>query len=204
MSKPIRRIALINFGGLGDGILFLPTVQAVLTLCPRAHVTLITEPRCSGLHDILPHGVSLLTLPVQQLPRIKLFFALLKMLRAGQYDAVLSSGSSPAISILLWLSGIPRRVGFHTGRFSRNLLSYPARLDPEQYAAQMHMELARGFARLIGSVEQLFDVPVVPQATLVSNDPHPSLANATGPIIAIHPGVSLASIQKNILKAWPS
>ena len=34
MSKPIRRIALINFGGLGDGILFLPTLQAVQALCP--------------------------------------------------------------------------------------------------------------------------------------------------------------------------
>jgi ADP-heptose:LPS heptosyltransferase len=207
MAKPIRRIALINFGGLGDGILFLPTIQAVSALCPRAHVTLITETRCQGLHDILPPGVSLTALPVQSMSRPKLFWALLKTLRNGQFDAVLSSGSSPMISILLALSGIPRRVGFHTGRFSRWLLSYPARLDTDQYAAQMHMELARGFARMLGNIEgdasRIFEAPVVPQATLVSSESHPSIASVTGTVIAIHPGVSLASVQKNILKAWP-
>ena len=44
-----KRILFINFGGLGDEILFLPTIQSVKKECPNSHITLALEERSKGI-----------------------------------------------------------------------------------------------------------------------------------------------------------
>ena len=201
----IKRIALINFGGLGDAILFLPVVEATLKLCPEAKISFITENRASGIADLLPSGlVEVQTLNIQGKKRHQLFFELFQFLIKGHYDAVLSSGSSPWISILLSITGIPVKVGFDRGRLSQRLLTEAAPLNQNQYAAKMHFELARAFAKVLNRPNALEDLPAYPKSLnpkVFIDEALPDL-DAGKKWVALHPGVSKASIQKNILKGW--
>ena len=43
-----KRILFINFGGLGDEILFLPTIQSVKKEFPNSRITLALEERSKG------------------------------------------------------------------------------------------------------------------------------------------------------------
>ena len=47
-NKP-KKILFINFGGLGDEILFLPTVISVKKEFPDSHIVLALEPRSKGI-----------------------------------------------------------------------------------------------------------------------------------------------------------
>ena len=44
-----KRILFINFGGLGDEILFLPTIQSVKKEFPNSQITLALEERSKGI-----------------------------------------------------------------------------------------------------------------------------------------------------------
>lgn len=66
---------------------------------------------------------------------------LITMLRAGDYDMVVSSGSSPMVSALLFLSGIPRRIGYNSNRLAPYLLTDPMPLNRGQYAGKMYHDL---------------------------------------------------------------
>ena len=45
----VKRILFINFGGLGDEILFLPTIQSVKKEFPNSQITLALEERSKGI-----------------------------------------------------------------------------------------------------------------------------------------------------------
>ena len=47
-----KRILFINFGGLGDEILFLPTIQSVKKEFPDSHITLALEERSKGISQL--------------------------------------------------------------------------------------------------------------------------------------------------------
>ena len=47
-----KRILFINFGGLGDEILFLPTIQSVKKEYPNSEITLALEKRSKGITEL--------------------------------------------------------------------------------------------------------------------------------------------------------
>jgi ADP-heptose:LPS heptosyltransferase len=81
---------------------------------------------------------------------------LITMLRAGDYDMVVSSGSSPMVSGLLFLSGIPRRIGYNSNRLAPYLLTDPMPLNRSQYAGKMYHDL---ILKLSGASAALPAVP---------------------------------------------
>jgi ADP-heptose:LPS heptosyltransferase len=204
----MKQIAVLNFGGIGDAILFSPVLQALQSACPDAKVTLFLEHRSRSIAPLLP-AVSAEKSAVETVSnihnRLALFADLLKRLRGGQYDAVISSGSSPFIALLLGASGIPVRVGFATGKLTDKCLTHPAKLDTQRYAADMYAALAQAIwpAHTANPA-----VPVLqPQAQQVSAPLKAAVdawpARSLAPRVLIHPGVSLLSVEKNILKGWP-
>ncbi len=48
----IKRVLVINFGGIGDEILFLPTLISLKKEFPDAKITLALEPRSKGIKDL--------------------------------------------------------------------------------------------------------------------------------------------------------
>ena len=47
-----KKILFINFGGLGDEILFLPTILSVKKEFPDSKITLALEPRSKGITSL--------------------------------------------------------------------------------------------------------------------------------------------------------
>jgi ADP-heptose:LPS heptosyltransferase len=207
--QQFERIALLNFGGIGDEILFSPVIHAVRQKCPDAHITLILEARSCRVKELLPDINSTVELDTDRLSKAAQFWKLLQTLRGRRFDLVISSGSSAFIALLLGASGIPVRIGYDTGLLSRLLLSATAPLNKQIYAAKMYYALAETFLALMG--ESPSDKPIViprlhtpetfkENALTLLSGLEPASAKRR---ILIHPGVSHKSVEKNILKAWP-
>lgn len=208
----IKKIAFINFGGIGDEILFAPVIEEVKKHLPRAHTTLFLEDRSRAVKELLADVDTVKELDIQGQSRLKTFFQLWSLLRGKYYDVVISSGSSPFIPILLFLSGIPVRVGFKTGTTSKQGLTVEAPLAPKNdrrgYAANMYFALAQSFLEWLLKDQYTPTSPVLPHLKELSLE---DLMWAKGILkpdelekkILLHPGVSTISVQKNILKSWP-
>jgi putative inorganic carbon (hco3(-)) transporter len=206
-TQPIKQIALINFGGIGDELLFSPVLVAIQQLFPEAETTLFLEKRSQAVTPLLPGVSRFEPLTIQGKNKLLAAGELLSYLRAGRFDLVISSGSNPLIAALLWLSGIPYRFGFESGSLSKHLLTRPAPLIKHRYAGEMYYALAEAVIHWYQS--QNTNCPDMTVNPLPKIQLQPELASldwltkkSNRPLILVHPGVSRVSIEKNIYKTW--
>jgi ADP-heptose:LPS heptosyltransferase len=80
------------------------------------------------------------------------------VLRDRDYEAVLSASREGGIGLLLWLTGIPTRVGFTNGAANR-FLTNSVPLKPDQYAPQMYHELLQGLGIVASRPELSVRIP---------------------------------------------
>ncbi|MEM9770836.1 MAG: glycosyltransferase family 9 protein [Cyanobacteria bacterium P01_D01_bin.73] len=130
-------------GGIGDQVLFFPTLAQLKQAYPNAEIDVVVEPRarvayriCKPVRDTIPFDFKDRSSPAD-------WGNLIGTIRDREYDAVLSLGQRWAVGLLLWLTGIPVRVGFAgSGKF---FLTQSVSLQKEQYAADMYHDLVSGF-----------------------------------------------------------
>jgi len=205
MTDSFRKLLAINFGGIGDEILFLPTLKTIRDAHPNWHITLLLEPRSRSISEITNLINDFITFDIKKKPLLSRdLLDLIGLLKGGNYDYVLSSGSSPLVSALLFLSGIPERIGYDAGILARILLTKPVRLNKNQYAASMYKDLSTGL-----SLTEGIALPhiIVPEAStnLMREFLSRQLSKTEGKnleIVLIHPGTSLLALQKGIIKTW--
>ena len=180
----MKKILFINFGGLGDEILFLPSIISVKKEFPDSEITLALEPRSKGITALT--NVIDKTLFADIKGKSK-YFELLKLLFKiwlGKFDIVISSGGNKFISIFLFLTFIKKRYGYNTGKLSELILTKAIPLNKNQYAAKMYHDLVRE----ITSCET-----ELPQIDIERRNVEPNT-------VLIHPGVSLMSVRKGMVK----
>lgn len=180
----MKRILLINFGGIGDEILFLPTILSLKKEFPDSHITLALEPRSRGIADLTDVIDDVILV---DLKRGNKYLELLKLVlraRGGHYDIVVSSGANKLIPILLFAMGIKKRYGYDSGPLSQRLLTGAVKLNKNQYAAAMYHDLISPLTSYQTDLPQveIERMPVVKNSVL------------------IHPGVSKISVEKNMIK----
>ncbi len=186
--KNNKKILFINFGGLGDEILFLPTILSVRKQFPDADITLALERRSRGivsLTDVINH-----TLYANIKGKRKYFelFKLLIKIWRKRFDIVISSGSNKFISIFLFMTFIKEKYGYNTGKLSQILLTKAVDLNKNRYAVQMYHELAKSVTDI------KTELPVL------SINKKPLIPNS----VLIHPGVSKISVTKGMIKTIPA
>ncbi len=180
----MKRILLINFGGIGDEILFLPTILSLKKEFPDSHITLALEPRSRGIADLTDKIDDLILV---DLKRGNKYFELVKMVFQawrGRYDIVVSSGANKLIPILLFFMGVKKRYGYDSGKLSQKLLTAAVPLNKNQYAAAMYHDL---ITPLTSFCTELPAIDVERQAVVENS-------------VLIHPGVSKISVEKNMIK----
>ena len=179
----MNKFLFINFGGLGDEILFLPAIISVKKEFPDAEITLALEPRSKGITDLTDVIDNTIYADVKKHRFIELIKLLYKIW-SGRYNIVVSSGSNKCISVFLFLTFIKTRIGYNTGKLSKLLLTNAVELNKKQYASKMYHDLVRGIASYNTELPEIkiSRHPVVPNTVLV------------------HPGVSLLSISKGMVK----
>lgn len=232
MTNTPTKILTINFGGIGDEVLFLPTLEGIRASYPNAKITLLVEPRSAGIGVITDLIDEVVTFDIKKRPLYGPdLIELLTILRAGDYDMVVSSGSSPMVSGLLFLSGIPRRIGYNSNRLARFLLTEPMPLHRYQYAGNMYHDLIVG---LPGAASALPAIPRIKggaeeaaamesllaklwrEVRQSSKDGQSSKRGQSSKVeqssdapqnherkrVLIHPGTSRLAIQKGLNKTW--
>jgi len=138
-----QKILAINFGGIGDEILFLPTLKKLRQLYPHSHITLMLEPRSASVRQITDVIDAVVTFDIKKRPLfINDLVSVVSLIRDGGYELVLSSGSSPLVSILLFLGGSDWRIGYDSGALAQGFLTHAVPLKREQYAGNMYYDLA--------------------------------------------------------------
>ena len=207
------RILAINFGGIGDEILFLPNLVSIRKAYPQAHLSLLLEPRSKSFQQVTDLIDEILEFDIKKKPLQPTdLWNVLQLIRRGKFDLVISSGSSPPVAALLFLSGIKTRVGYGSNPLANVLLTNPVPLDRNQYAAAMYQDLASG----IGQTKMPAN-DCVPRAVLKPESVermkeflHRGGATISGATnssnskvrVILHPGTSRLAVEKGIIKTW--
>ena len=179
-----KNILLINFGGIGDEILFLPVVSSLKKLYPKSKITLCLEGRSKAFTQLTDLVDNYFYVDIKTKNKyIEMLRLYIKAL-SGNYDIVLSSGSNPLISVLLYFTGIKIRVGYSTNSISKRLLTHPVELNKKQYAALMYFDLVKSISNIP------FELPFINIKSVEKEE------NS----VLVHPGVSKISIKKGITK----
>lgn len=184
--KNFKNILLINFGGIGDEILFLPTIYSLKKAYPNAKITLVLEPRSKSIKDLSNLIDDVITVDIKgkdkYIELLKFYFKAL----FGRFDLVVSSGANKLIPILLFFTGTKTRIGYDSGSLSQKLLTKAVKLNQNQYAGLMYHDLIQ---ELTGQDYKNPEI-VVEELEKIQNS------------VVVHPGVSKMSIRKNIIKSW--
>lgn len=183
-----KKILFINFGGLGDEILFLPTIISLKKEFPNSEITLALEPRSKGVLSLTNIIDNVLFADIKGNNKYIELFNLLRQIWNKKFDIVISSGSNKFISIFLFLTFIKTRVGYNSGKLSEKLLTHAVKLNKKQYAAKMYHDLVREITK--NNTE-------LPEINIEKQTVEPNT-------VLIHPGVSLMSIKKGMIKTIPA
>lgn len=202
------RFLAINFGGLGDEVLFLPTLDSIRAVHSDWHIALLTEPRSQAIAQLTDLIDESLTFDIKKQPLTLIDrFKLIELLRQYKPDIILSSGSTPLVSLLLYLSGAPTRIGYGTSQLGNILLTNPVRLNKQQYAGWMYHDLVTGLGinRQPGPPKIVLNEAALLKAKdLFSPPDNNAISPATQEkIVLLHPGTSRLAIKKGIIKTWP-
>lgn len=197
------KLLAINFGGLGDEVLFLPTLKSIKLANPSWEITLLTEPRGKAIKQLSRVIDQNIVFDIKKQLKPKDYLDLIFLIRKGNYDIVLSSGASSRVSVLLFLTGIPKRIGYDGGSLSRLLLTDPVQLNRDQYAAWMYHDLVKGLGIDIVAGPPEIDLEEESLAKMRVLLAQEKTSEST-PLVLIHPGMSKLALSKGIIKTWSS
>lgn len=188
--KNYNNILLINYGGIGDEILFLPTIDSIKKQYPNAKITLALEPRSKSIKNLSNNIDDVICVDIKA-SGIKKYLNILNLIFTTwrkKFDCVISSGKNPLVAIILFLTGIKERIGYNSK--TDFLLTKSVTLNENQYAGKMYHDLAKPI------IENEYENPKIEINQVFKLDPKLKSSE----YICIHPGVSKMSISKNILK----
>ncbi len=185
--EKINKILAVNFGGIGDEILFLPALISLKKEFPNAKITLALEPRSKSVKDLTDVIDDLILVDIKNKNK---YFELIKFIfaaRCRHFDLAITAGGNKFMSIILFLTGAKKRYGYDCGALSRKLLTFAVPLNKNQYAAKMYHDLVTPVTKNITELPEIN----VPAQEKIPNS------------ILIHPGVSKMSVQKGMIKTVP-
>lgn len=186
--EDIKKILTINFGGIGDEILFLPTLISLKKEFPDAKITLALEPRSKGIKDLTDIIDEVFLIDIKSKNKYTELLKLIHLAHRGNFDMVVSSGGNKFISIILFLTGIKFCYGYNTGKLSEILLTKAVPLNKNQYACNMYHDL----------VTPITDIKTyLPEIKIENVEKIPNT-------VLIHPGVSKLSVQLGMIKTIPA
>ena len=189
-----KNILFINFGGIGDEILFLPTVSSVKKKFPDSKITLCLEPRSKGIKELCPYIDEIFTIDIKSGNKYKNAIKLISFMMSKKFDTVISSGTNKFIPVMLFFSGAKTKIGYNSGKLSKILLTEAVNLNKNQYAADMYHDLVKN---LTGLEPQLPKIELKTSADFIGIERFKEENS-----VLIHPGVSKMSVQKGMVKIF--
>ena len=191
------KVLAINFGGIGDEILFFPTLKTLKASYPDSKLTLVLEPRSKAAEQLTNLIDNTITCDIKGKSKLINVVKMLLKIWFGRYDIVVSSGSGKFVSVLLLLTGVSKKYGYYSGKLSETILTKAIPLNKNQYAANMYHDLTSGINP--EAVAEIPEINILPENTAWASE---KIGTKDKKVIIIHPGVSRLSVQKGMFKFW--
>ena len=128
------RILIRASNWLGDSVISVPAVRAIKTGRPDAHITIAIWKLVPEVDEIIP------------LPNRGLFAAVRAIRRQPRFDVAVVFPNSLRSALEVWLSGIPRRVGYrgHSRKWLLNqIVPENERVGPPEHQAFHYLRIAK-------------------------------------------------------------
>ncbi|MDH6060664.1 glycosyltransferase family 9 protein [Chrysosporum bergii ANA360D] len=193
----MRVVALVP-GGIGDQILFFPTLDDLKRYYPNIQLDVVVEPRSKAAYRVSKSVNNVLTFDYKDRNSLADWINLVGMIRDREYDVVISVGQSSLIGLLLWLTGIPTRIGYQ-GKgavFLTNSVPY----QPNQYQAALYHDLLQPLGIKTPRPQLSLNVPT-PDIEWSQNEQNRLGVNETGYIL-VNVGFSETS-QQSLDQLYP-
>lgn len=196
----MRIVALVP-GGIGDQILFFPTLDDLKRVYPNAEIDVIVEPRAKAAYRVCKSVDEVLTFDYKDRNSPADWANLLGVIRDRYYDIAIALGRRWAVGLLLWLTGTAVRVGYAGSSAGNWFLTNSVPLKSDQYAACMYHDLLQG----LGVSGPCPDLAItIPKRDLDWADGEQKrLGIGGGGYVLIHGGASKLSQTKGIDKIYP-
>ncbi|MEH1943783.1 MAG: glycosyltransferase family 9 protein [Nostoc sp.] len=134
----MRVVALVP-GGIGDQILFFPTLDDLKRNYPNAQIDVVVEPRSKAAYRVSKSVHEVLTFDFQDRNSLADWGNLVGTIRDREYDIAIAVEQNWLVGLLLWLTGITTRIGYQ-GKGSV-FLTNTVPFKPSQYAAAVYHDL---------------------------------------------------------------
>ncbi|MCB9218471.1 MAG: lipopolysaccharide heptosyltransferase II [Ignavibacteriales bacterium] len=109
--KNIKKILVVQTAFIGDVILVTPLLRALNDLFPNSQIDIMVTPQTSNILNNNPNINSIIIFDKKK-NKLKASLKVLRQLKLIKYDIVFTPHSSITTAILIFLAGIPIRVGF--------------------------------------------------------------------------------------------
>lgn len=107
------RILLVRLRQIGDVVFTTPAVRAVRARFPDAHLSYVVEPAALPIVEHNPYLDEIVVAPrLRGAAALRADLELIRKLRARRFDVAIDFHGGPRASLLTWLSGAPRRIGY--------------------------------------------------------------------------------------------
>jgi lipopolysaccharide heptosyltransferase II len=138
--KPFR-ILVRSSNWLGDAVMSVPAVRLIKNGRPDAQVTIAAPAKIAPMWKLVPEVDAIISLPNGSLlPAVSL------LKRQPVFDVAILFPNSLRVALESWLSGVPRRVGYH-GHWRRWLLNQtvrePRKPGPPEHHSRRFLRIAR-------------------------------------------------------------
>jgi heptosyltransferase-2 len=108
-----KRVLLVPKGYLGDLVLTSPTLEALKASDPQTHVTVLVPPQFVSYVKSDPLVDDVIVFDRRKTNKgWRALRAFAEEIRSRGFDRAYSFHRSPRTSVLLWLAGVPERVGY--------------------------------------------------------------------------------------------
>ncbi|MEM9007571.1 MAG: glycosyltransferase family 9 protein [Cyanobacteria bacterium P01_F01_bin.86] len=133
----MRVLALVP-GGISDQFLFFPTLEHLKQAFPQAEISVVAEPSSTAAYRVskvvqttIPYTFANNNSPAD-------WANLLGIMRDREFEVVITATQTWQTGLLLWLSGIPTRIGYEGGSNGLFLTATTPRKTAQYQAAQYH------------------------------------------------------------------
>lgn len=195
----MKKVVALVPGGIGDQILFFPTLDDLKAHVPDVQIDVVVEPRAAAAYQLSASVTRVIPFDFKDRNALADWANLIGTLRDGEYEAILSLGRSKAVRLLLWLTGIPKRVGFAKLN-PLGLLTDAVPLNPDQYSAAMYHDLLKAFGITTPCPLPKVVVTAADQAWALAEQQR---LGVQGNYRLLHGGTSQMALAKGINKIYP-
>lgn len=137
----MRILALIP-GGISNQIYFFPTLETLKDKYPNAMIDVMVEPQSKGAYRVCKNVDNVIVFDYQDRNSLADYLNILGIIRDGEYEAAISYGVPWTVQLVLWLNGIPIRIG--ESQEKSWLISHPISPTSEKYLPPKYHHYLKG------------------------------------------------------------